>query len=87
MIPPRQSRHRCSGTAVAEPAAHDHQVACYPHRYRLHSTTSSITSGSTVYRHTISVHQKCGRHTLPANSSEMTVIHSASTNRMYEMPT
>lgn len=59
----------------------------YAHMYRLNSTTNSMTNGSNVYRHRMSVHQKCGRHTLPANSSEMTVIHSASTNRMYEMPT
>ena len=31
--------------------------------------------------------QKCGRQTLAANSSEMTVIHSASTKKMYEIPT
>lgn len=33
------------------------------------------------------IYQKCGRQTFPANSSDITVIHSASTNIMYENPT
>lgn len=31
--------------------------------------------------------QKWGKHTLPANSSDITVTQSDNTNKMYEMPT
>lgn len=55
-----------------------------------HNTTGTIGGGwDSQFYGTITTirRQKCGRHILPANSSDITVIHRASTNMMYEKPT